>query len=73
MRNKIRLEKLEAKLLHTNNGLRAVMPLDALYSDEPNEHLFWTDENIKGVEALYNEGYQKALHPDGLKPTIDDM
>ena len=63
MTNKKRLEKLEAKMLDRDYGLRVVTPISYLYGEsEP----YWTDEPIKGIEAFYtDEPYRRVEHPDG--------
>ena len=68
-----RLEKLEEMVRVKNYGLRAIMRPKGLYSSNPEAHLYWTDDPIKGMEALYGEPYREVQHPDGIRPTMQDL
>ena len=64
-----RVKALEDKIIDPNHGLRAIFPVSYYYEEcEP----YWTNEPVKGMEALYlDEPYRKVEHPDGTPPTKD--
>jgi len=69
-----RLSAIEKKVIIQNYGLRVVMPVEALYADDPENHLYWTDEAVKsGWDAFYEDGYRRVEHPEGKKATRKDM
>lgn len=71
---KKRLREIEKKIVIPNYGLRVVIPFEALYADNLQVHLYWTDEPVKvGMDACYEEPYRRVEHPEGEKPTIKSM
>jgi len=73
LRNEARVKHLEDKVIVQNHGLRVIMPLDGLYSDNQESYLYWTDQPVGGMEILYGDGYRRVEHPHGKIPTIKAM
>ncbi len=66
MNKKNRLIAIEKQMAANHNGgLRVVTPIGCHYGEECKP--YWTDEPVKGMEALYSdEPYKEVQHPDGL-------